>query len=252
MGSVVLRGCVLRALFLGLRTPPFRCCPLFLVLLLLLPPLPPLPPPLPPLPLPPLVGWCVIVWVVLCTSTLHLAGIGWWWIRAPALFLRLSTIWILGPWVFTPHAIEDCKRLNITPVVVVGSMGDAQPYPAAGMRTLYRGGGFDVLASEPKRQVVCIEPAGTLASTDHQGVRRISGGSPTGSMPASTTELLSRARKAGCAVSLSGSGHYKIWGSGVVGEGVSVVVPATGSDGRGLRNAVMQVRSSLGVDVRLV
>ena len=31
-----------------------------------------------------------------------------------------------------------------------------------------------------------------------------------------------------------------------------VVVPATGSDGRGLRNAVMQVRSSLGVDVRLV
>lgn len=29
MGSVVLRGCVLRALFLGLRTPPFRCCPLF-------------------------------------------------------------------------------------------------------------------------------------------------------------------------------------------------------------------------------
>lgn len=162
----------------------------------------------------------------------------------------------LGGWVFTPHAIEDCKRLNITPVVVVGSMGDAQPYPAAGMRTLYRGGGFDVLASEPKRQVVCIEPvgalAGTLASTDHQGVRRISGGSPVGSMPASTAELLSRARKAGCAVSLSGSGHYKIWGSGVVGEGVSVVVPATGSDGRGLRNAVMQVRSSLGVDVRLV
>lgn len=158
--------------------------------------------------------------------------------------------------MFTPHAIEDCKRLNITPVVVVGSMGDAQPYPAAGMRTLYRGGGFDVLASEPKRQVVCIEPvgalAGTLVSTDHQGVRRISGGSPTGSMPASTAELLSRVRKAGCAVSLSGSGHYKIWGSGVVGEGVSVVVPATGSDGRGLRNAVMQVRSSLGVDVRLV
>lgn len=164
-------------------------------------------------------------------------------------------IWILGPWVFTPHAIEDCKRLNITPVVVVGSMGDAQPYPAAGMRTLYRGL-YDVLADEPKRLVVCIEPVGalvgTLASTDHQGVRRISGGSPVGSMPASTAELLSRARKAGCAVSLSGSGHYKIWGSGVVGEGVSVVVPATGSDGRGLRNAVMQVRSSLGVDVRLV
>ena len=146
--------------------------------------------------------------------------------------------------------------MKTTPVVVVGSMGDAQSYPAVGMRTLYRGGGFDVLASEPKNLIVCIEPvgalAGTLVSTDHQGVRRISGGSPVGSMPASTVELLGRARRAGCAVSLSGSGHYKIWGSGVVGEGVSVTVPATGSDGRGLRNAVMQVRSSLGVDVRLV
>lgn len=100
--------------------------------------------------------------------------------------------------------------MKTTPVVVVGSMGDAQPYPAAGMRTLYRGGGFDVLASEPKNLIVCIEPvgalAGTLVSTDHQGFRRISGGSPTGSMPASTAELLSRARKAGCAVSSCSGG----------------------------------------------
>ena len=99
--------------------------------------------------------------------------------------------------------------MKTTPVVVVGSMGDAQPYPAAGMRTLYRGL-YDVLADEPKRLVVCIEPAGalagTLVSTDHQGVRRISGGSPVGSMPASTVELLGRARRAGCAVSSCSGG----------------------------------------------
>lgn len=161
----------------------------------------------------------------------------------------------LDGWVFAPRAVEDCKALKTTPVVVVGSMGDAQPCPAAGMRTLYRGF-YDVLVDESKRLVVCIEPAGGLAgalvSADRQGVRRVSGGSPVGSMPTSITELLGRARKVGCAVSVAGSGHYKIWGSGVVGEGVSVVVPATGSDYRGLRNAVMRVRSVLGVDVRLV
>lgn len=158
----------------------------------------------------------------------------------------------LNGWGFTPHAIEDCKRLATTPAAVVDSMDDAQPYPAAYMRTLYRGGFYDVLVDESKRLVVSIEPAGTVASTDHQGTPRFSGGSPVGSMPASITELLDRVRKAGCAVSITGSGHYKIWGSGVVGQGCSVTVPATGSDYRGLRNAVMQVRSVVGVDVRLI
>lgn len=161
----------------------------------------------------------------------------------------------LGGWVFAPRAVEGCKALKTTPVVVVGSLGDAQPCPASGMRTLYCGF-YDVLVDESKRLVIAVRPAGGLAgalvSVDRQGVRRVSGGSPVGSMPTSITELLGRARRAGFAVSLSGSGHYKIWGSGVVGEGVSVVVPATGSDYRGLRNAVMRVRSVLGVDVRLV
>lgn len=157
----------------------------------------------------------------------------------------------LGGWVFTPHAIKDCKRLKTTPTAIVGSIDDACPLPAACMRTLYRGL-YDVLVDESKHLVVSIEPAGTLPTTDDQGMPRISGGSPVGSMPANITELLDRVRQAGCAVSLSGSGHYKIWGSGVVGRGCSVTVPATGSDYRGLRNAVMQVRSVVGVDVRLL
>lgn len=157
----------------------------------------------------------------------------------------------LDDWYFTPQAIDDCKRLKTTPVAVVDSIDDAQPCPAARMCTIYRGA-YDVLANEPKNQIVSIEPAGTFASTDQQGIRRISGGTPTGSMPTSTTELLNRARRAGFAVSVAGLGHHKIWGSGTSGQGLSVTIPATASDHRGLLNAVMQIRSTLGVDLRLL
>lgn len=150
-----------------------------------------------------------------------------------------------------PDALDDCKHLNTTPSAVIDSIDDAQPYPAPSMCTIYRGS-YDVLANEPKGQIVSIKPAGTLTSTDRQSIRRISGGTPTGSMPTSTTELLNRARRAGFAVSVAGSGHHKIWGSGTSGQGISVTIPATASDHRGLLNAVMQIRSTLGVDLRLL
>lgn len=157
----------------------------------------------------------------------------------------------LDDWYFTPQAIDDCKHLKTTPVAVIDSMDDADTYPAARMCTIYRGA-YDVLANESKNQIVSIEPAGTLTSTDQQGIRRTSGGTPTGSMPTSTAELLNRARRAGFAVSVAGSGHHKIWGSGTSGQGLSVTIPATASDYRGLLNAVMQIRSTLGVDLRLL
>lgn len=150
-----------------------------------------------------------------------------------------------------PDALDDCKHLNTTPSAVIDSIDDAQPYPAPSMCTIYRGS-YDVLANEPKGQIVSIKPAGTLTSTDRQSIRRISGGTPIGSMPTSTTELLNRARRAGFAVSVAGSGHHKIWGSGTSGQGISVTIPATASDHRGLLNAVMQIRSTLGVDLRLL
>lgn len=158
----------------------------------------------------------------------------------------------LDDWYFTPQAIEDCKHLNTTPSAVIDSIDDAQPYPAPNMCTIYRSNTYDVLTNEPKNQILSIKPAGTLTSTDHQSIRRISGGTPTGSMPTSTTELLNRARRAGFAVSVAGSGHHKIWGSGTSGQGISVTIPATASDHRGLLNAVMQIRSTLGVDLRLL
>lgn len=157
----------------------------------------------------------------------------------------------LDDWYFTPGALQDCKRLKTTPAAVIDSMDDADTYPAASMCTIYRGT-YDVLANESKNQILAIEPAGTLTSTDHQGIRRTSGGTPTGSMPTSTAELLNRARRAGFAVSVAGSGHHKIWGSGTSGQGLSVTIPATASDYRGVLNAVMQIRSTFGVDLRLL
>lgn len=156
----------------------------------------------------------------------------------------------LDDWHFTPQAIDDCKRLKTTPAAIITSLDDAQPYPAARMCTLYRDSLYDVLANEPKRLIVTIKPAGTFTSTDQQGIRRTTGGTPTGSIPSTTTELLTRARRAGFGVSLAGSGHHKIWASGTPIQGRSVTIPATASDHRSLLNSVMTIRSVLGIDLR--
>ena len=73
-------------------------------------PPPPLLPPPPPSLLPPL-GWCVVVWVVLCTRTLHLAG---YWVvvdMCTRIVLKVEFnlgsgvlgvgFWGSGGWVFT-------------------------------------------------------------------------------------------------------------------------------------------------------
>ena len=156
----------------------------------------------------------------------------------------------LDDWHFTPQAIDDCKRLKTTPAAIITSLDDAQPYPAAHMHTIYRDSLYDVLANEPKRLIVTIKPAGTFTSTDQQGIRRTTGGTPTGSIPSTTTELLTRARRAGFGVSLAGSGHHKIWASHTPGQGRSVTIPATASDHRSLLNSIMTIRSILGIDLR--
>lgn len=156
----------------------------------------------------------------------------------------------LDDWYFTPQAIDDCKRFNTTPVTIITSLNDAQPHPAARMCTLYRDSLYDVLANESKRQIVSIKPSGTLTTTSTHDTRRTTGGTPTGSIPNTTTELLNRARRAGFGVSLAGSGHHKIWASGTPRQGRSVTIPATASDHRSLLNSVMTIRSVLGIDLR--
>ena len=156
----------------------------------------------------------------------------------------------LDDWYFTPQAIDDCKHLNTTPVAVVDSIDDAQPYPAASMCTIYRNRLYDILTHETKHTILTIKPSGTLTTTSTHDTRRTSGGTPTGSIPSTTTELLNRARRAGFSVSLAGSGHHKIWASHTPGQGRSVTIPATASDHRSLLNSVMTIRSVLGVDLR--
>ena len=156
----------------------------------------------------------------------------------------------LDDWHFTPRAIDDCKHLSTTPVAVVDSIDDAQPYPAASMCTIYRNRLYDILTNEPKHTILTIKPSGTLTTTSTHDTRRTSGGTPTGSIPSTTTELLNRARRAGFSVSLAGSGHHKIWASGTPRQGRSVTIPATASDHRSLLNSVMTIRSILGVDLR--
>lgn len=156
----------------------------------------------------------------------------------------------LDNWHFTPQAINDCKRLKTTPAAIITSLDDAQPHPAARMCTIYRDSLYDVLANETKRLIVTIKPAGTLTTTSTHDTRRTSGGTTTGSIPSTTTELLNRARRAGFGVSLAGSGHHKIWASGTPRQGRSVTIPATASDHRSLLNSVMTIRSVLGIDLR--
>lgn len=156
----------------------------------------------------------------------------------------------LDDWHFTPRAIDDCKHFNTTPAAIITSLDDAQPHPAAHMRTLYRNRLYDILTNEPKHTIITIKPSGTLTTTSTHDTRRTTGGTPTGSIPNTTTELLNRARRAGFSVSLAGSGHHKIWASHTPGQGRSVTIPATASDHRSLLNSIMTIRSILGIDLR--
>lgn len=156
----------------------------------------------------------------------------------------------LDDWHFTTTAVNDCKNLKTTPAAIITSLNDAQPHPAARMCTLYRDSLYDVLANESKGQIVSIKPSGTLTTTSTHDTRRTTGGTPTGSIPNTTTELLNRARRAGFGVSLAGSGHHKIWASHTPGQGRSVTIPATASDHRSLLNSIMTIRSILGIDLR--
>ena len=50
-------------------------------------------------------------------------------------------------------------------------------------------------------------------------------------------------------VELTKAGHYKIWKK-VRGKGKSVTIPSTGSDIRGIRNSIGEIKRVLGKDLR--
>lgn len=156
----------------------------------------------------------------------------------------------LDGWYFNTRALQQCRKLKITPGNVVASLEDSDAFPAKNGHTLYRGT-FDVLVHEGRGRVVSVGEVNTLSSSIlRQAVPRGSGGTPVGSMPQDVNDLLKRARRAGLAVSKSGAGHYKIWESETPGAGRSVVIPSTGSDRRGMKNNIMEIRSAFGIDLR--
>lgn len=156
----------------------------------------------------------------------------------------------LEGWYFSNRARAHCRDLKTTPKDVVESMEDSDVFPAQNSHTLYRGL-FDILVHEGKSRVVDVGPVDSL---DHKrqrsAIRRSSGGTPVGAMPQNMNDFLRRTQHAGFAVSTTGSGHIKIWKSGTPGLGKSVVVPATGSDWRGMMNSIMEARTAFGVDLR--
>lgn len=159
---------------------------------------------------------------------------------------------ILEGWYFSSRARAHCRDLKTTPRDVVESMEDSDVFPAQDSHTLYRGL-FDILVHEGKSRVVDIGPVDSLNHKRQRlAIRRSSGGTPVGSMPQNMDDFLGRAQRTGFAVSTAGSGHIKIWKSGTPGLGKSVVVPATGSDWRGMMNSIMEVRAAFGVDLRSV
>lgn len=68
-------------------------------------------------------------------------------------------------------------------------------------------------------------------------------------MPQDVKELIARAEKVGMKVELTKAGHYKIWKK-VRGKGKSVTIPSTGSDIRGIRNNIGEIKRVLGKDLR--
>lgn len=157
----------------------------------------------------------------------------------------------LDGWYVSTRALRQCRELKVTPGNVIASMEDADAFPAEKGRTLYRGL-FDVLVHEGKNRIVSV---GTSKSLNYKmqptvSKSKSSGGTPVGSMPQDVNDLLARARRAGFAVSKSGTGHNKIWKSGTPGLGKSVTIPSTSSDWRGMMNNIMEIRSAFGVDLR--
>lgn len=67
----------------------------------------------------------------------------------------------LDGWYFNTRALQQCRKLKVTPGNVVESLADSDAFPAQSGRTLYRGL-FDVLVHEGKNRVVSVGAAKSL------------------------------------------------------------------------------------------
>ena len=122
--------------------------------------------------------------------------------------------------------------------------------PTEQMRTLCRTTNLDVIISESTSVIIAVLPAGEGKALSSVVPRAVGAGAAVGSIPQDVHDLIRRARDAKLIVTQASTNHYKIW-QDQEGVGSPVVIPSTGSDNyRGFRNAVMEIRSRFGIDLR--
>lgn len=170
----------------------------------------------------------------------------------PRVRMREPEVSSLDGWGFTDTARESIYRLGVTGGEVLEAIDFGEWLPAEQMRTICRYGRVDVVVSEATNVVIAVLPAGagrTLSRLDSVP-RAVGTGAPVGSVPQDVHDLIRRAERAGLIVTQASTNHYKIW-QDQEGVGAPVVIPSTGSDNyRGFRNAVMEIRSRFGIDLR--
>ena len=156
----------------------------------------------------------------------------------------------LGGWSLTDTARNNIHDLGVSISAVMAAIEAGEWLPTEQMRTLCRTTNLDVIISESTSVIIAVLPAGEGKALSSVVPRAVGAGAAVGSIPQDVHDLIRRARDAKLIVTQASTNHYKIW-QDQEGVGSPVVIPSTGSDNyRGFRNAVMEIRSRFGIDLR--
>lgn len=155
----------------------------------------------------------------------------------------------LGGWSLTDTARNNIHDLGVSIDKVMTAIETGEWLPTEQMRTLCRTTDLDVIISESTSVIIAVLPAGQGKALSSVVPRAVGAGAAVGSIPQDAHDLIRRAKDAKLIVTQASANHYKIWRHRE-GMGAPVVIPSTGSDYRGLRNSVAEIRQRFGIDLR--
>lgn len=156
----------------------------------------------------------------------------------------------LGGWSLTDTARNNIHDLGVSISEVMAAIEAGEWLPTEQMRTLCRTTNLDVIISESTSVIIAVLPAGEGKALSSVVPRAVGAGAAVGSMPQDVHDLIRRAKDAKLIVTQTSKNHYKIW-QDQEGVGAPVGIASTSSDKyRGFRNAVMEIRSRFGIDLR--
>ena len=156
----------------------------------------------------------------------------------------------LGGWSLTDTARNNIHDLGVSISEVMAAIEAGGWLPTEQMRTLCRTTNLDVIISESTSVIIAVLPAGEGKALSSVVPRAVGAGAAVGSMPQDVHDLIRRAKDAKLIVTQTSKNHYKIW-QDQEGVGAPVGIASTSSDKyRGFRNAVMEIRSRFGIDLR--